>query len=162
MSFNPQTVPKNFPWPFCLRSIYLSLKSHITGDLHKNKTSHIPAVSQIPIYHQDRFCLWKVLTSLLVLGCLVQLLSIDHEPSQGALYLLLVIVGLPHQEKSKSSCKSSNYMTLSQSFFMKAVTSWEYRRHIFLWNKLTKVTRTKDMNLNSIFVPGCLFFFVFF
>lgn len=102
---------------------------------------------------QDRFCLWKVLTSLLALGCLVQLLSIDHEPSQGALYLLLVIVGLPHREKSKSSCKSSNYMTLSQSFFMKAVTSWEYSPCIFLWNKLAKATRTKEMNLNSIFVP---------
>lgn len=109
---------------------------------------------------QDRFCLWKVLTSLLALGCLVQLLSIDHEPSQGALYLLLVIVGLPHQEKSKSSCKISNYMTLSQSFFMKAVTSWEHRPCIFLWNKPTKATRTKWVNLNSIFVPA--FFLNFF
>lgn len=157
MGFNPEREIKNSPWPFCLQSISVSLKSHITRDLHTNKTLHLPAVS-----HAGQILPLKGFNKPAGFG-LVQLLSIDHEPSQGALYLLLVIVGLPHREESKSSCKSSNYMTLSQSFFMKAVTSWEYRPCIFLWNKLTKATRTKGMNLNSIFVPNFLvFFFVVF
>lgn len=100
------------------QSISLSLKSHVTGDLHTNKAFHLPAVS-----HAGQILPLKGFSKPAGFGLPCSAALIDHEPSQGALYLLLVIVGLPHREKSKSSCKSSNYETLSQSFFMKAVTS---------------------------------------